>query len=263
MPASGRAAPQPLGVTAFGEIAISRNPVGGAEQIAWGSFSGNRRLLNTAKLVRTESGARLDGITAVFDSAKREDSRVGVTETYGFSNGGRTIYFWTMVPKGQTVDSEMYEIDIASGALRPMYETPSHNETHLFPGGAYGLEESNRMSDPDGAWRGLSSLNEEVVAMTAERMGAPLSEEEIANYAPNGPVSGFDRPFDLFVVPMDSPGTVRQLTDFSRFGAHATQSVPSPDGRRVVYSVFPRCSRKHSGAGGIYIGTFVSGDSGS
>jgi len=260
MPASGKQAPQPLGARAFGEIAISSNSANGGVQIAWGSFTDEKRLINSAKLVRTVDGASLEGVHAVFDSSQFEDAPVSATETYGFSHNDRTIYFWTMVSSGKTMDAEMYEIDIDSGALQAMYESPWHNELHLFPGGKYGLEESNRASDPTGAWRGVSSLDGEVVAAMAQRMGVPLTKGEPNNYAPYGPLKGFDRPFDLFVVSMDNPDNVRQLTEFSRFGANATQSSPSPDGQRVIFSIIENCSEKFSGASGLYIGEFVGDD---
>lgn len=263
MPANAKAAPQPLGAPAFGEIAISSKPTSAGVQIAWGSTEGRRSKINLAILNHDGRSATLVDTRMIYDAAKA-DKRLPVTatETYGFSRNGKAIYFWTIVP-GASLDGEMYEVDIATGALRPMYRDPSHNETHLFADERFGLEESNRSSDPMGAWRGVSSIDGKVVAMMAKASGeTTLTPEEIANYAPTEHLRGFNRPFDIYAIRMDGLMPPRQLTDFSRFGANAGQSAPSPDGRRIVFAIDERGSSNVAGASGLYIGEFTASKAG-
>lgn len=258
MPASAAAPPQPLGANAFGEIAISRSILSGGVRIAWGEIGKAKQLLNIATLTNNGKTASLSNARALYDST-RADRKVPITatETYGFAHGDKSVYFWTIVP-GATLDGEMYEIDIASGALRPMYRAPSHNETHLFSDERYGLEESNRISDPTGEWRGVSAIDGAVVAMMAKASGLQEpTRDAIEDYAPLGDLKGFNRPFDIFVIALDGSRPPRQLTDFSQLGANAGQSAPAPDGRRIVYAVDERSSGKAAGAGGIYIGEFT------
>jgi hypothetical protein len=182
---------------------------------------------------------------------------VTVSESYDFANKDRVVTFATIDMESGKPDAEMYEVDTASGALRPLYTDPSHNETHLFPDERYGLEESNRASDPAGAWRGVSVFDEGTIRVMASvgKVKAP-AVGELSDYAPNGKVKGVNRPFDLFVVAIDGSVKPRQLTDVGRFGANAGQSTPARDGRRIAFAIDERCSDELAGKGGLYIGEF-------
>jgi hypothetical protein len=261
-PASLDRPPQPLQAPAMGEIAISRKlSEDGGVQIAWGFYEGaNSKQLRIATLVHDGQGARLVNSRVLLD-AKQPSKPAGVNgyETYDFANEDRAVVFFTIDMGSGVPNGEMYEVDIASGTVHPLYTDPAHNETHLFPDERYGLEESNRVSDPSGYWRGISAFPAEVIpwVLPGLHMKVP-TEEELSNYAPNGNLKGFKRPFDLFVVAIDGLGSVkrRQLTDVSRFGAEAHQSAPAPDGRHIAFAIDERCSDQFAGKTGLYIGEF-------
>lgn len=258
MPASADVAPRPLGTPACCEIAISSRVVDGATQIAWMSVDGGLSSLNLARLVRNGNSASMEGRRTLYDLTQRSRSpHVTVTETYGFKDNDTAIYFWTMDPASGKIDGEMYQIDIASGKLAAMYLDPWHNETHLFPDERFGLEESNRASDPSGAWRGVSAQQGPVVSSIAKRLGLAPPAEPTLDYAPFGSLKGFGRPFDLFIVSMEYPSKRRQLTDVGRFGVNAGQSAPSPDGRRIAYAIDPRANPEMVNDVGLYVGEFV------
>lgn len=225
MPRSAATAPQALGVAAWGEVAVSpvMTPTGGF-RIAWSSAFTNGEIM-TAEL-------RHDGATATLTDRRvvarppgqPEDAPGGRQgEPYDFSRDGRSLTYWAITAPA---DGEMYEVDLATGAVRYLYRHPSHNETHLFPGDQFGLEESNRDSDPDGPVRGVSGL-----------------------LAGTGVAGG---PFDLYVVSLADPTQVRRLTFASDAGGQANQSVPSPDGRRIAYVL----AAPSGGESGLYVGTF-------
>ncbi|MFC5730875.1 MULTISPECIES: hypothetical protein [Nocardioides] len=67
----------------------------------------------------------------------------GYGEPYDFARDDAAVMFWGLgfeLP----VNGEMFELDLATGATRRLYRDRPHNETHLFPGERFGLEESNR-----------------------------------------------------------------------------------------------------------------------
>jgi hypothetical protein len=258
MPASLDVPPQPLEAPAFGEIAISRRAGrDGGIQIAWGELGSDRQVLNLAKLVHDGEHASLVGRRVLYDSSEPAAAGVTFAEAYGFARNDRAVTFFTIKVEADTLNGEMYEVDIASGRLRSLYGDPAHNETHLFPRERYGLEESNRASDPEGSWRGVSSLDISAIRAIAAMNGlsAPTDAEAV-DYAPLGPLRGFGRPFDLYVVDRHRPSSPRRLTSFSHLGANAHQSVPAPDGRRIAFALDERASAAFPGEGGLYIGTF-------
>jgi len=141
-----------------------------------------------------------------------------------------------------------------------MYEDPAHNETHLFRDERFGLEESNRDSDPAGALRGISGLDAASLRATAAGLGVKVgSAEELAAYAPFGKLRGVGRPFDLYVVKMDEPLRIRRLTHVSDLGGAAHQSVPAPDGRRIAFALQAPPTGPLQGRSGLYIGWFGKG----
>lgn len=101
--------------------------------------------------------------------------------------------FWTTELK--SLDSEMYKVDIASGAVSKVYATPSHNETHVFPYERYGLEEANIHSDPDGPYRWISAHPRAGVEQILRISGDAKAAEIAATHSGKG--------FDVFVITMD------------------------------------------------------------
>ncbi|MED5546450.1 MAG: hypothetical protein VYD90_14495 [Pseudomonadota bacterium] len=253
----------PIGATGFGEIAITRTPdADGAVRIAWGDAANNNSLLTTAKLSWAQGRPVLREERVLYD-ARAPDKPEGMTvaEAYGFMEEGRYVTFYTIFEKGDVLDDEMVKVDTETGAITPLYTSPAHTETHLFPDERYGLEESNRASDPDGTWRGLSSHPARFMAFMATRTRLDLpSLEELQDYAPHGANVGFDRPFDLYIVRIDGSQEPRRLTTMGDTTATARQSVISPDGIHIAYAVDPRESPEIAGQGGLYIGTFGAAD---
>lgn len=233
MPASAATPPQPLGAQASGEVAISRRgtPQDGF-RIAWSSI-GTLGRMTTGRLVHDGSRAQItDQRTVSTQLALTGGPLAGYGETYDFARDDEAVTFWG-IELG--VNGEMFEVDLASGAVRHLYQDPSHNETHLFPDERFGLEESNRASDPNGPLRGLSGL-----------------------FAGGGTgvAPGIGGAFDLFVVALDGTNGVRRLTHVSDIGGQASQSVPAPDGRRIAYVLDAPSSGPYADMGGLYIGEF-------
>ncbi|MBS7671177.1 hypothetical protein [Croceicoccus gelatinilyticus] len=254
---------QPLEANAFGEIAISRNTGAGGTLIAWGDASTGKSLVRMARLVVEDGEASLLDTRTLYDSTEPPTlAGVTVAETYGFSRGDSAVTFYTIMDRGDTLDGEMVEVDIASGKVTSLYSDPSHNETHLFADERFGLEESNRASDPQGQWRGLSSHGEGFMAFMQRKVDWPLPvPETLRSYAPAGPNAGFNRPFDLYVVDREDPSSPRRLTWFSDLGAEAHQSVISHDGKRFAFALKTREAVGFAGRAGLYVGTFgESGD---
>jgi hypothetical protein len=230
MPASAATPPQPLEVHASGEVAISpRIRPNGGFLMAWSSLTTLGRL-TTGELLHDGSRASVTKRRTIPMQPLQADGPLGgYGETYDFVRHDAALTFWGFAPP---LDGEMFEVDLTTGAARHVYEDPSHNETHLFPGERFGLEESNRASDPDGPVRGVSGL--------------------IA-FAP-----AFGGPFDLFVVALDGSNAVRRLTHVSNIGGQANQSVPAPDGRRVAFALEAPSSGPYAGMDGLYIGEFTT-----
>lgn len=231
MPASAATPPQPLDAQASGEVAISPRPTsGGGFRIAW---SGVLTLgqIKYGELVHDGKRAAIVNKRAITTPLPRANGAVGgYGEPYDFARNDAAVTFWGI---DWLLNGEMFELDLATGATRYLYRDRSHNETHLFPDERFGLEESNRASDPNGLVRGLSGL-----------LGAvPL-------------VGG---PFDLFVVALDGSNQVRRLTNVSDIGGQANQSIPAPDGRRFAFVLQAPSSGPLAGLDGLYVGEFTSG----
>ncbi len=235
MPATGSTPPQPLDAQASGEVAISpRITPDGGFRIAWSSIA-TLGQMTTGELVHDGSHARLvKRRTIPTQLALTGGPLVGYGETYDFARNDEILTFWG-IELG--VNGEMFEVDLSTGAVRHLYQDPSHNETHLFRDERFGLEESNRISDPSGPLRGLSGL-----------------------FAGGGTgvAPGVGGAFDLFVVALDGSPQVRRLTQVSDIGGQASQSVPAPDGRRVAFVLDAPASGPYAGMDGLYIGEFVS-----
>lgn len=249
----------PLEAPAFGEIAISRRPgPDGAIKIAWGDAGNNTSLLHMATLTWRHGDAALRDRRVLYDvSSPTNPSGMTVAEAYGFAHGDKAVTFYTIFEKGDVLDDEMVEVDLETGKISKLYGDPAHTETHLFPDERFGLEESNRASDPDGKWRGISSHPASFMGFMARRVKMPLpSPADLSDYAPHGRNKGFDRPFDLFIVRIDGAVPPRRLTDMGDFGATARQSVIAPDGQHIAYAVDPRSSPEIAGKGGLYVGIF-------
>ncbi len=260
MPADLSAPMQPLGASAFGEIAISRNPgPDGSVKIAWGTIAGEAWQLESGVLKFAEGAATLGDRKIHYDSTKTAaGSRVSVAESYGFTDNDRKITFYTVLTGNDTLDGEMMTVDMETGELAALYSDPNHNETHLFPGDEYGLEEANRATDPDGYWRGVTAHPGWGFSVLGDVLPDNFPEgEALANYSPHGDLKGFERPFDLFVVAIDGSQEPRQLTDLGRLGVNTHQSVPAPDGKRIAFAVDPRANQLMADEGGLYVGEFT------
>ncbi|MFC5746079.1 hypothetical protein [Actinomadura rugatobispora] len=243
MPQSLSRPPQPLGVQAVGEVAITRStasprderrprpasprgddvrhpataPDGGFRLAAWSVRGG----LWTGTIAH-------DGSHAAITS--RREIKIpleGLIEPYNFLRNDQALTFYHIDDIDGVLNGEMHEVNLRTGAVTNLSRDPAHNEAHSFPNERFGLEESNRISDPDGPDRGVSGH---------------------ARYG--------DKPFDLFVVDYERSRNIRRLTYVSDIGGEANQSVPAPDGRRVAFVLDPRASGPLAGSGGLYLGEF-------
>lgn len=259
MPADLDGPMRSLGATAFGEIAISRNPAAdGSVRIAWGTVDGDAWLLESGALDLSNDQAVLTDRKTHYDSSRNEaGSPLTIAETYGFTDNDRKITFYTVLTGNNTLNGEMYTVDVESGEVASLYDDPNHNETHLFPADKYGLEETNRATDPNGSWRGVSSHPGWGFSVLGDFLPDNFPDAEArANYSPYKNLKGFNRPFDLFVVAIDGSQAPRQLTDWGRLGVNTHQSVPAPDGKRIAFALDPRANQLFADRGGIYIGEF-------
>lgn len=247
MPADASLPPQALDAAAFGEIAIDydHSPAG-ATRIAWGEYEPNRMVMGD--LVHDGKRAFLVNRTLLYDAARNDPaSLVTHTETYDFIDEGRAILFFT-AEKGRLFNG-MYKIDISTGRMTPMPTDGQHNETHSFPDVRFGLEESNRGSDPSSPYRGISAHRPARFAHYLRLAGKSDAEAEALGKQYGG------KPFDLFV--MDWPtGARRRLTNFGDHGGRAHQSSPARDGQHIVFSAIAPRTGPFVGKAGLYIGTF-------
>jgi hypothetical protein len=251
--------PQSLGVAAFGDSAISRRPDSqGNVRIAWGETDRGKMLLHVGTLVVEGGKARLTDRSVVYDSTQpRGTAGATIAEAYDFLDNDRSVVFATVVIKNGVPDAEMYKVDVATGALTNISRDPHLNETHVLPDERFGLEESNRASDPNGRLRGVSGIRGAHVQRLARNHGLPvLTDSELANYAPLGPLKGLGRPFDIYVTRLDGTAKPRRLTNFSHLGGNAHQSSASPDGRRVAFALISRGIDALISAEGLYVGEF-------
>lgn len=259
MPATADSEPVALGAPAFGEIAISLT-IGrdGRVALAWGELRGRQWVINVAALAHDGVTAALSDRRIVYDSTQAKGTAgAGMAETYGFANGDTAIDFFTITAGSGTLNGEMYQVDIATGALRNMSRDPHHNETHRFPDERIGLEESNRATDPSGAWRGISVFSAKTIRIIGANNGVAVPDEKtLEAYAPYRGMTGLDRPFDLFVTTVDGSARTRNLTKVSDMGSKDHQSVAAPDGRRIVFTLEAQDSGPLAGKSGLYIGEF-------
>ena len=238
--------PTPLGTGAMGDIAIAPSAnADGSVNIAWARPKGAGLHLVMGKLHHDKRTARLADISELYDYQPGQAGEASFPEAYDFMDNGKSVLFWTVEMK--TLNGEMYKADIATGLVSRVYATPSHNETHLFPDERFGLEESNRLSDPDGPYRGVSGLGEGAIEMFLRMRG----EKDAARLT----ASNSDKGFDVFVVTMDGKSR-RMLTNVSTSGAQAHQSVVASDGRRIAFAVKGPEGGPSADPVGIYIGTF-------
>lgn len=233
MPASAASPPQPLDVQASGEVAISpRITPDGGFRIAWSSPA-TLGQMTTGELRHDGSHAAIVNRRTVLTQLSPIDGPLGgYGETYDFARNDRALIFFGFAP---LLDGEMFEVDLDSGAVRRLYQDPSHNEAHLFPDERFALEESNRVSDPDGPLRGVSGL--------------------LAGGG-TGVAPGVGGAFDLFVVALDGSNELRRLTEVSDIGGQASQSVVAPDGHRVAFVLQAPASGPQAGMDGLYVGEF-------
>ena len=228
MPANASAPPQALGVRASGEVAISpRVTPDGGFRLAWSSAFSNSEIM-TGELRHDGKTAAVANQRPVRRPPQADDGLLRYGEPYDFTSDDRKLLYWGIAAPA---DGEMYEVDLDSGDVRYLYRDPSHNETHLFPGARFGLEESNRASDPDSPVQGVSGLFADAPA-------------------------GLGGPFDLFVVSLDDPSKVRRLTYVSDIGGQANQSIPAADGRRIAFVVVAPSEGPLAGKSGLYVGEF-------
>jgi hypothetical protein len=243
---------QALGVTAFGEIAILRPATAkGAVRLGWGDFQGQSQL-KVGTLTTTAQGASLNDVKVVYSMPL--GPTLNFAEAYGFARGGKGLTFYSpTVEENGSRNGEMLEADLATGKLSRIFNDPYHNEIHLFEDERYGLEESNRASDPAGALKAVSGHDRStLIAMKIPGFGAA----EIDNYAPTSGQKGPYRPFDIYVIKRDGSVPPRRLTSFSEKGIGAHQSVISPDGRRFAFAVEPQGNNDPAGEYGLYVGDF-------
>lgn len=250
---------QRLDAPAFGEIAISSTlEKDGSVVLGWGDASTEKSFLWTGRLTHDHDKVAIVDRKKVVDvDAPGTPASFTVLEAYGLAHDNKALTFYTVEEKNGTLDDDMFEVDIGSGVITPLYRDPAHTETHLLQDERYGLEESNRASDPGGAWRGISSHPAAMMGFLATQVKMSLSSPaSLADYAPHGKLKGFDRPFDLFIVRIDGSEAPRRLTEFSELGATTHQSVVGRDPRKIAFAVDPRTSPEMAKKGGLYVGIF-------
>jgi len=246
MPADASRPPQSLDAPAFGEIALDYIPgPKGEAWIAWGEFVPNMRM-SIGSLVHDGASASLTNRTVAYTYPPADPAAlVTFTETYDFLNDEHAILFFTM-EKGLP-NNGMYKISLSSGRLTRMPTDGQHNETHVFPNLRYGLEESNRASDPTSPIRGMSAHPKAVTSLLLTHNGIPNAAELGERYG--------GRTFDLFVVDWQT-GQRRRLTRVSDLGGQAHQSSTARDGKHIAFEMMAPPTGPYAGKGGLYIGAF-------
>jgi hypothetical protein len=238
-----------LGAGAMGDIAIAEKPANGSVAIAWGSRQADGDwALTTGRINLAAPDAGIGDRRVVYRYTAARPGKTTFAEAYNLAADGKSLTFFTI--ERPTPNGEMYRIDLASGALTNLSNSPQHNEAHLFPDERFALEESNRASDPDGPLRGISTLPPPIIPWLLEAVGMSLPAGTSVDPKAQA------RFFDLHVVAYDGTNRIRRLTHVSDLGGDAHQSEPSPDGRRIVYCIEERSSPAMKGKGGLYIGTF-------
>lgn len=250
MPADASLPPQPLMAHAAGETAIDYDrSTPGEMRIAWGEYKTKPRML-MGNIVHDGKRAFLVNRTVLHtDPPKDPNSRVTMVETYDFVDDGKSIMFFT-VERGRPFNG-MYKLDIATGDLAPMPHDGQHNETHSFPNDRYGLEESNRASDPSSPYRGLSAHRKYMLTMMLKVGGTPDAEALGERYG--------GKTFELYALDWKT-GKRRRLTHVSDIGGQAHQSSPARDGRQIVFAMQAPKTGPYAGKDGLYVGTFGKRD---
>jgi hypothetical protein len=248
MPADASLPPQPLGAVAGGEIALDYDhSTPGVDRIAWGEFAPKYRML-MGEVVNDGKRAYLVNRTVLYDGQPTDPKGlVTYTETYDFIDDGKSVLFFTG-EKGQPYNG-MYKVDIASGKMSKMPTDGQHNETHSFPDVRFGLEESNRATDPSGPYRGMSGHRIPFLALLLKWDKVPDAEADAIGQKYGG------KTFDLYVSDW-ATGERRRLTNTSEVGGEAHQSSPARDGSQIVWAVRPAATGKFTGKSGLYVGTF-------
>lgn len=246
MPADASRPPQPLQAPAFGEIAVDYAlGAKGEARIAWGEARPQPRML-VGNIVHDGSRAAIaDRTVAYAYPPADQNSLVTFTETYDFMDAGRSILFFTS-ERGRP-NNGMYKISLPDGRLTQMPTDGQHNETHLFPNPRYGLEESNRASDPSSPIRGMSAHNKAVATALLTFNGVPDAAALAERYG--------GRTFDLYVIDWET-GRRRRLTNVSELGGQAHQSSPARDGRQVAFEMMAPKTGPFAGKSGLYVGAF-------
>jgi len=249
MPADASSPPQTLGASAIGEIALDydHSPPG-EMRIAWGENQPKCRMM-MGSVVNDGKRAWLVNRTILHtDPPSDPSSLVTFTETYDFIDGGKSILFFT-AEKGKPYNG-MYKLDIATGQTTSLRTDAQHNETHSFPDVRYGLEESNRASDPSGSYRGVSGHRGPVLASLLSLVGVPDAQALGDRYG--------NKPFDLYVLDWQT-GQRRRLTTTNEQGGEAHQSTPARDGKHIAFSIRSAVNGEYTGKTGLFLGTFHSG----
>lgn len=234
---------------AMGDIAIARRAkAGGGVSIAWGSRREDGSWdLTTGTLTGEGSAPTLGERRTVYHYDPSKPGKISFAEAYDFVDEDRSVAFFTIErPKP---NGEMYKIDLTTGAMTNLSQSPQHNEAHAFPDDRFVLEESNRASDPDGPMRGISGFPPQITPWLLDAAGIALPPGAIDTKAP-------PRYFDLHVVAYDGTGRVRRLTHVSDKGGDAHQSAPSPDGKQIIFCLEEHESAALKGQRGLYLMTF-------
>ena len=248
MPADASLPPQPLGAAPLGEIALDydHSPAGEA-RIAWGESEPKYRMM-MGSIVNDGKRAYLTNRTILHaDPGTDPKSLLTMIETYDFIDDGKSVMFFT-IEKGRAYNG-MYKLDIATGKATSLQTDEQHNETHSFPDLRYGLEESNRASDPSGPYRGLSGHRPALLAWSLKAAGVADADAMGERYG--------GKTFDLYALDWKT-GQRRRLTNVSDLGGEAHQSSPARDGMQIAFSMTAPRSGPYAGKGGLYIGTFSS-----
>ena len=255
MPADASTPPQALGAAAVGEIALDYDhSAPGEMRIAWGEMQlwgdtpPKYRML-MGSVVNDGKRAWLVNRTVLHsDPPGDPNSLVTYTETYDFIDDGKSILFFTG-EKGRLYNG-MYKLDIATGKTTSLQTDAQHNETHSFPDIRYGLEESNRASDPTSPYRGVSGHRGPFLTALLKVAGVPNAEAMGDKYG--------GKPFDLYLLDWQT-GKVRRLTNTNELGGEAHQSTPARDGKHIAYSIRSAVNSKYAGKTGLFLGTFTDG----
>lgn len=247
MPADASLPPQPLHAQAFGEVALDYDhSQPGETRIAWGEAQPEYRLM-TGNVINDGTRAFLVNRTVQYaDPPGDSEPPVTYVETYDFVDEGDGVIFWSQ-PEDRAFNG-MYKLDLTTGEISALPEDGQHIETHTFPNTRYGLEESNRASDPSSPYRGMSAHVPAGLTFLLNLVGWQNAEQIGEEYG--------GKTFDLYVHDIENDRR-RRLTEVSEGGGQAHQSTPARDGRRIAFSLHGPEEGQFAGEDGLYVGTFV------